>query len=258
MDKLYRFPTGGATFACDSTSALKQVFGSHPLSPLEADYDLLSLVRDTIHSFAHLSFSPRHVYGHQDNNTPYAQLDHWSQWNVMADSMAKHYLPDPSPGISPRPPSVDFRLHTNRWQLWTSPTQPTARGARSALSSSTITGAPWQPFAPSGFKNAPYPLTLHRILTGRASRQRCTPHLFAAAGGLSSLTQNNAAGVGLTLYQWKESDSAACPQCPHMPETTSHVLRCQGENSQVIWLRSIARLGRTLHKARTDPEITAS
>ena len=50
-------------------------------------------------------------------------------------------------------------------------------------------------------------------------------------------------GVGSTLYRWKESDSAACPRCPHTPETTSHVLRCQGENSQVIWLRSIARLG---------------
>ena len=57
MDKLYRFPQGGATFACDLTTALKQVFlGCHPLNPLQADYDLLSLARDTITSLSPIPY----------------------------------------------------------------------------------------------------------------------------------------------------------------------------------------------------------
>ena len=167
--------------------------------------------------------------------------------------MAKQYLPDSSPGSPSSSDSPDYRIHTNRWQLWTSPTQP------------------WSTIRPQLFHHHCTMAAVRSLwIQKRSLPPNTAPDLdwtgISTAMQASPLRRcrwivkfnSEQCGVGSTLYRWKDSDSAACPRCPHIPETTSHVLRCQGENSQVIWMRSIARLGRTLHKAGTDPEITAT
>lgn len=42
LDHIYQPPTGGVTVACDSLGALKQIFGTHPLNPQQADSSLVS------------------------------------------------------------------------------------------------------------------------------------------------------------------------------------------------------------------------
>ena len=65
-------------------------------------------------------------------------------------------------------------------------------------------------------------------------------------------------GVAATLVRWKETESAACPHCSHTVETTSHILRCHGHQSDSVWNRSLGRLAHTLYCHQTDPELTST
>ena len=91
-DRLYKPSTGAVTIACDSLSALSQVFGHHPLSHCQPNHDILTQARDIIQMLPHITFTHRHVRGHQDDHLPHHQLDHWAAWNMQADILAKNML----------------------------------------------------------------------------------------------------------------------------------------------------------------------
>ena len=250
MNDLYQFPHGGATFACDSLGALQQVFGPHELRPQQSDYDLLSTARDLLATIPHLSLHHRHVRGHQDDLLPFSSLDHWSQWNVRADSIAKQHLRLRAILPSHQP---YLRVHTDRWQLWSSPNKA------------------WSTLRPTLFHH-------HCTLAAIRSlwhKTRSIPRSHAPDidwPGLSTAMQDaplrtrrwiskfntEHCGVASTLLRWRETESAVCPRCPHTPETTSHVLQCHGQHSDTIWNRSLNRLAQTLYRQHTDPELIST
>ena len=65
-------------------------------------------------------------------------------------------------------------------------------------------------------------------------------------------------GVGQTLLRRCESTSAACPRCSHPSETTSHVMRCHGLDSDKVWSRSLKRLALHLYRTQTDPDLSST
>jgi hypothetical protein len=69
---------------------LKQAAGNWPLSPDQADFDMLCDIR------AKLAISPiiwqwYWVRGHQDKHVPYHRLDFWARTNVEMDTLAKAF-----------------------------------------------------------------------------------------------------------------------------------------------------------------------
>ena len=250
MNDLYQFPQGGATFACDSLGALRQVFGAHELLPQQADYDLLSTARDLIAAIPHISLHHRHVRGHQDDAVAFHRLDHWSQWNVRADSIAKQHLCLRASLPTHQPYS---RVHTDRWQLWSSPNRA------------------WSTVRPVLFHHHCNLAAIRSLwLKTRSIPRSHSPDLdwpgLATAMHDSPLRtrrwiskfNTEQCGVATTLVRWQETESAACPRCSHPDETTSHVLRCHGHQSDSVWNRSLGRLAHTLYRHQTDPELTST
>ena len=247
LDDIYQIPTGGATLASDSLAALKQVFGSHTLKPQQSDYDLLTLARSIIGSLPHLQLRHRHVYGHQDEHTPFTNLNRWAQWNVLADDLAKQFLQF---AFLPNPMTPHSTILTNHWQLWSSP----------HLS--------WSSFTPSTFH---YHCSKVAIRSQWIQKRSVPPHYapdidwagIASAMSKAPLRMRrwvvkfNAeqCGVAATLVKWQQAESSQCPRCPQPLETTSHVLQCHGEQSDHIWSRSLRRLAKTLYQQRTDPAL---
>ena len=111
IDQLYHIPHGGATIACDSKGALSQIFGAQPLSHKQPDFDLLSLAREILLDLPHVKFTAQHVQGHQDDGTMFQHLDHWAQWNVRADLIAKTHVKH----LALHPTAQSPLISTNRW-----------------------------------------------------------------------------------------------------------------------------------------------
>jgi hypothetical protein len=88
--KLHSITSGMIEMGLDGKEALKQAAGNWPLSPAQADFDMLSDV------CAKLAASPitwrwHWVCGHQDKHVPHHRLDFWARTNVEMDSLAKAF-----------------------------------------------------------------------------------------------------------------------------------------------------------------------
>ena len=83
--------SGTITIALDGEQALKKSSSEWPLSPNDADFDLLTDIRAKIRK---LPIKPKWqwIEGHQDDHRPIHHLDPLAQDNIMADALAKHQL----------------------------------------------------------------------------------------------------------------------------------------------------------------------
>ena len=248
LHQIYGFPQGRVHIACDSQSALNRALGPHPIQPQQPDHDLLSMIHDLRSDIPHIRFIPRHVYGHQDTATPYEQLDHWSQWNVQADALAKTFLSYVSAH-----PQAQPRVHTDRWQLWSN-----AQSSWSTFSTPLFHHHCCQAALQSTWLK-------YRSLPPNAAPDIDWNGIESAMTLLSPLRRrwivkhnSEQCGVGKTLLRWQKAETSQCPRCAHPTETTSHVMRCQGLRSPEIWRRSLQKLAHALRRQFTDPEIISA
>ncbi|CAJ1934887.1 unnamed protein product [Cylindrotheca closterium] len=77
----------GVKIACDGLLAIEMAFEDRPLSPTDAQFDLISSIREAI-SRSLVSWSPRHVYGHLDKSNLFDELTWWEKKNQEVDGMA--------------------------------------------------------------------------------------------------------------------------------------------------------------------------
>ncbi len=57
------------------------------------------------------------------------------------------------------------------------------------------------------------------------------------------------------MKQTKKRASAACPRCSYKPETTTHILQCPQQSSQLRWDADIHNLRLVLKELKTHPDI---
>ncbi|CAJ1927586.1 unnamed protein product [Cylindrotheca closterium] len=77
----------GVKITCDGLLAIEMAFEDQPLSPTDAQFDLISSIREAI-SRSPVSWSPRHVYGHLDKSNLFDELTWWEKKNLEVDGMA--------------------------------------------------------------------------------------------------------------------------------------------------------------------------
>ena len=65
-----------------------------PNTTIEAEWDVLAQLLESIKSLGHLAPTTDHIKGHQDDDTPYEQLPLLAQLNCDADAHASAYLRD--------------------------------------------------------------------------------------------------------------------------------------------------------------------
>ena len=86
----YDIQDGGIELACDCLSALQAVFTYEWDDPQQPSYDIIHHIRCELQT-SPITWTWRHVRGHQDQHCSYAALDWRSQLNVEMDSLAKAY-----------------------------------------------------------------------------------------------------------------------------------------------------------------------
>jgi hypothetical protein len=86
----YSITAGAVKVGLDGDQAMKNIFGTWPLHPKQADYDLLKDLRKKIKK-SPLTWTGIWVEGHQDDQIQFEDLDRWSQLNLECDGLAKTY-----------------------------------------------------------------------------------------------------------------------------------------------------------------------
>ena len=84
----FHIDSGTCTMICDNKGVLASSFGHKQINPRWKSYDLLCMIRFRLAN-SPIKWKNKHIKGHQDNNTPYADLDIISQANVNVDTLAK-------------------------------------------------------------------------------------------------------------------------------------------------------------------------
>jgi hypothetical protein len=62
--------------------------------------------------------------------------------------------------------------------------------------------------------------------------------------------------VGVEMKRRRTWPNANCPRCTETQETSTHVLRCQGEGTEAIWTKFISEFRLWLARQRTNNDIT--
>ena len=82
---------GEVTFALDGLTAMEEAGGDWPLSFDQKCFNYLQIIRAWI-KLSPVTFTFRHVKGHQTNKVAYNQLDWWGRRNKDVDKEAKNFL----------------------------------------------------------------------------------------------------------------------------------------------------------------------
>ncbi|CAJ1931578.1 unnamed protein product [Cylindrotheca closterium] len=76
--------------ACDGLSAIEMAYEDRPLSPTDAQFDLVSSIQEAILRPS-VDWSPQHVYGHLNKSNFFDKLSWWEKRNLEVDGMAVEY-----------------------------------------------------------------------------------------------------------------------------------------------------------------------
>jgi hypothetical protein len=98
------------TIQCDCISGLEKAFGHSAPSLQDPSHDLMKAIHDEIKNLL-IKWKWQHIKGHQDDTTPFNDLDRPSQLNVLVDCMAKEVITIAMD--SPR----HYDLCSNSWSL---------------------------------------------------------------------------------------------------------------------------------------------
>jgi hypothetical protein len=190
-----------------------------------------------------LTWTFRHVRGHQDKHTSYHLLDMWGKLNVEMDSLAKVYWNETHATVAPF-----YIPSTFGWSLWTT-TRKLSSWDRQALynhAKSTEILAHWSTrrHIPSELiRSIDWDACRHAMKQLGLNRSLWIPKWLAGFAPVGKVQQRN-----------KYQDHAECPRCTAF-ETTTHVLLCPAPNAQRQWDSSLAKLSLWLTKAKTLPDI---
>ena len=113
----YGITEGAVTIALDGLTAMEEEGDDWPLSLDQKCFDYLQIIRAWI-KLSLLTFTFRHVKGHQTDKVAYNQLDWWGQRNKDVDKEAKKFLFSCTEGlIADLRPHIQPTFHLEKWAL---------------------------------------------------------------------------------------------------------------------------------------------
>jgi hypothetical protein len=181
-----------------------------------------------------LTWTTRHVAGHQDND-PAHSLDWWALQNIQMDNLAKVFRMQHSDSAP-----ILCSLSDEGFQVWL--------GNRKLSS-----------HQPAVFFDHIHGKT---ILNWRSSHHRCARRIDwnACAAALKRLplgrrrwVSKHASGFcsgGAMLVRWREEPAPACPRCDQ-PETARHVWQCQEPAVSLVWALLMSSCSKWLQRLHT-------
>jgi hypothetical protein len=233
--------SGGIEIGCDGLSALNKAFETWPLEPADPHFDMLSALRKMIAS-SPISWTTRHVAGHQDNDIT-AKLDFWAEQNIRMDNLAKIFWMTHS-----HTAPMFYPISDEGFQVWL--------GDRKLSSHSSDVFFDHI----HGKTLLRWHATHHRFPACYARRidwDVCEAALKRLPMGRRRWVAKHTSGhcaVGTMLVHRKEQPTPDCPRCGDS-ENARHVWRCQDPSVFFVWALLMSSFSSWLESVRTAPEI---
>ena len=239
----YDISSGSVEIGCDCLAALTTIFCDEWDTPKQSCFDLIHATRCLIKRSA-ITWTWRHIKGHQDRHTHVANLDWRSQLNVEMDSLAKAYWNETNGNHV-----AFYPTDLNRWSI------------------------AYQDRVLSCFdKKLIYELchsTSIRQYWARA--KRLPPEVISTidwevcSAGLRQLDlpkrmwlakfNTNTAPTGDILMRRGQQTHTRCPRCGDH-EDRQHVLRCPDADAVALWHYRIQLLRQWCETQHTNPTLT--
>jgi hypothetical protein len=239
--------SGSIEVELDGDQAMENIFGTWPLHPKQADYDLLKDLRKKIRN-SPLTWTGRWVEGHQDDQTQFDHLDRWSQLNVEADGLAKECW---NTCMQSDSWLTNKGFADEGWSVWIEGRKLT-KVNKLALYEHVFSP---RTKAYSAKKN-----NLTTELIESINWDACQQSLKKLPFGKRRWLLKHAAGfcsVGKMEQIRGNQDHAGCPRCGQF-EDTAHVVRCKGTNTTVIFEVAVRKLEILMGDKFTAPDIISA
>ncbi|CAJ1931347.1 unnamed protein product [Cylindrotheca closterium] len=231
--------------ACDGFSALLNTFGDNRVTPQQAQFDLVSSIREAL-ARSRASWEPSHVYGHLDTATSFSCLSWWSKRNVEVDAWAvayRHQLEASHRLIAP-----NARFFTELAALYIGDVK------QSRLNPEQVQELVALPALRKQWHERQTITPEAELETDWTSLARAMSSLPAGVQRWITKHVVGMCGVGKFRVRWGSADSAACPCCGEF-EDHLHVPRCMAPSASAEWERRTATLDQWLDNQVTDPAI---
>ena len=231
--------------ACDGLSAIEMAFEDRPLSPTDAQFDLVSSIREAILRSS-ADWSPQHVYGHLDKSNLFDELSWWEKRNLEVDGMAVEYrreLEAANHLIAP-----NSRFFTELAALFVADTKQSRLDPQFIQECVTLP-ALRERWRDKGTVTAEAESVIAWDTLGRAMRS-----LPAGLQRWSTKHCVGMCGTGKFKVLWGLETSAACPRCGDF-EDHLHVPRCRAASATSEWDRRTAAFSSWLDLQLTGPSI---
>ena len=242
---------GGITIGCDGKNALEQavLVKENVISCQQQHFDLLSGIQGYIKNSC-LTYTPRHIKGHQDDVKSYLDLDRFEVLNVEADFNAKQYWIEKYADKEKLPLYVKYKVPKGIWEISLLGVRVCKQLLGTLRENIQVSNALefWverkKRFTNKSFVEVDWNANKIAMQSvSNARRQWVTKF------------QAGICGTGRMMKRWKQRVIDNCPRCGASNETTEHVLLCQSETAKEIWSKSIQDLDDRLKDIKTCPDL---
>ena len=225
----HRISNGSIEVGCDGMEAVKAAsrFQFEPNVKI-SHFDMVSTLHQLIND-SPLTWSFRHIKGHQDERNNFHELTEWEQMNVIVDSRAKSLLwtiIESGYRVSEHLPikGAVGSLKVNHRNVNTTIYSNVQRSIKNLLQHLRAADY-WN----SKGMHINYESPTTDILTHATNNSPLWQHRWL------SKWFSGMCGVGRWLYRWKEQSHSKCPRCLTDDETVNHVIHCQHEDAANLW-----------------------
>jgi len=235
----YDIKEGQVEIGCDGSSALTTVFEWGPyLAHDTTDFDLVGAIH-AIRKVSCITWSYRHVRGHQDDYS--SELDVWAQRNVNMDSKAKAHL------AVAQHTERHYDIEGEPWQVWIKHNKVTANIQMKLY-------ACVQEIDSIKYWEAKQEQPDSLQVVDWVSIGRAMAKIPRTRRGFITKHVAGMCGMGKFMKRWREWDTENCPRCG-LPEDAPHVWTCKGDGTGDIWIKAIQELKKLLRTLDTDPTL---
>ena len=253
--KRHKISQGSIEIGCDGEGALKAITYNHKIVKTNRKhYDLIQAVNEAIET-SPITWTFRHVRGHQDDIREYHDLNRWEQLNVKADILAKERMHEETYGKSEgdiyriqyttsQKCRVGWKDRQRREHSITSHLQKTL----TTDIGSTLIRDYWikkKKFTPYTERWIDWE-NMHKSSNG-LKKNRKQWHSKWLTGFC---------GVGIMMQVYQSQYHTKCPRCLSDKESVNHVMQCPHPTAREIWQESLEKLKNWLIDNDAQPDMT--
>ena len=232
---------GGVEVGCDCLSAITvitQEWEPRPTATLQGDlvYSIRTAIRDS-----NITWTFRHVRGHQDDGVGMSELDGWAKMNVDMDEAAKGAWVETRQTPKKRDETVPWRVEIDQEHIVNDMRKRIVQYVTASAENRRRRD-----------KDPEREQT--RLLVDTRATADVMSQVSKARQVWATKWHSGQYAHGVNMKRWGHWVTDQCPRCGKK-ETASHLLRCTDNEAVEKWDRAIGELERWMVRKGTAPDI---